>query len=78
MAGRPLDISGVIANCDAFIWASLPGTEGRGIGEMLYADQGYKFTGKLQVTWPNNVNDEPINVGDGKTGLFAYGFGLTD
>jgi len=78
MAGRPLDISGVLANCDAFIWASLPGTEGRGIGEMLYSDQGYKFTGKLQVTWPNNVNDEPINVGDGKTGLFAYGFGLTD
>jgi beta-glucosidase len=78
IAGRPMDITAVIANCDAFIWASLPGTEGRGVGEMLYADQGYKFTGKLPVTWPNSVNDEPINQGDGKTGLFAYGFGLTD
>jgi beta-glucosidase len=73
-----MDITAVIANCDAFIWASLPGTEGRGVGEMLYADQGYKFSGKLPVTWPSSVNDEPINQGDGKTGLFAYGFGLTD
>ena len=78
IAGRPMDITAVIANCDAFIWASLPGTEGKGVGEMLYADQGYKFTGKLPVTWPNSVNDEPINQGDGKTGLFPYGFGLTD
>jgi beta-glucosidase len=78
IAGRPMDITAVIANCDAFIWASLPGTEGRGVGELLYADQGYKFTGKLPVTWPSSVNDEPINQGDGKTGLFAYGFGLTD
>ncbi len=78
IAGRPMDITSVIANCDAFIWASLPGTEGKGVGELLYADQGYKFTGKLPVTWPNSVNDEPINQGDGKTGLFPYGFGLTD
>jgi beta-glucosidase len=78
IAGRPMDITAVIANCDAFIWASLPGTEGRGVGELLYADQGYKFSGKLPVTWPNSVSDEPINQGDGKTGLFAYGFGLTD
>jgi beta-glucosidase len=78
MAGRVLDISGVLPNCDAFVWACLPGTEGRGVGEMLYSDQGYKFTGKLQVTWPTNSAQEPINSGDGKTGLFAYGFGLTD
>jgi beta-glucosidase len=78
IAGRALDISGVINNCDAFIWACLPGSEGKGVAELLYADQGYKFTGKLQVTWPNNANDEPINSGDGKTGLFAYGFGLSD
>jgi beta-glucosidase len=78
MAGRPLDISAVLPNCDAFIWACLPGTEGMGIAELLYAANFYKFTGKLPVTWPNSLADEPINDGDGKTGLFPYGFGLTD
>jgi beta-glucosidase len=78
MAGRPLDISGIINSCDAFIWASLPGTEGKGIAEMLYRDKPeYQFTGKLQVTWPKNATDEPINDGDGKTGLFPFGHGLT-
>jgi beta-glucosidase len=71
-------ISTVIDNCDAFVWACLPGTEGKGIAEVLFADQGYKFTGKLPVTWPMNSAQEPINSGDGKTGRFAYGFGLTD
>jgi beta-glucosidase len=78
IAGRPMDITALLPNCDAFVWASLPGSEGRGVAEMLYADQGYKFTGKLPVTWPNSVADEPINSGDGKTGLFAYGYGLSD
>jgi beta-glucosidase len=79
IAGRALDISGVLPNCDAFIWACLPGSEGGlGIAQLLFKDQGYAFTGKLQVTWPNNATDEPINSGDGKTGLFAYGSGLTD
>jgi beta-glucosidase len=78
IAGRPMDITAMLPNCDAFVWACLPGSEGRGVAEMLYGDQGYQFTGKLPVTWPNSVADEPINQGDGKTGLFAYGFGLSD
>ena len=32
----------------------------------------------LPVTWPTGLSQEPINVGDGKTGLFAYGYGLSD
>ena len=78
IAGRVLDISTVLPNCDAFVWACLPGTEGLGVGEMLFGVNGYKFTGKLPVTWPTSISQEPINVGDGKTGLFAYGYGLTD
>jgi beta-glucosidase len=78
IAGRVLDISAVISNCDAFVWAGLPGTEGKGVSEMLFGVNGYKFTGKLPVTWPTSLSQEPINSGDGKTGLFAYGFGLTD
>jgi beta-glucosidase len=78
MAGRPMDITSVIDNCDAFVWACLPGTECRGVAEVLYKDKGYSFTGKLPVTWPMNNAQEPINTGDGKTGRFAFGFGLTD
>jgi len=77
IAGRVLDISSIIDNCDAFIWAGLPGSEaGPGIADVLFGD--YKFTGKLPVTWPTNSAQEPINYGDGKTGMFAYGYGLTD
>jgi beta-glucosidase len=79
IAGRVLDISGVLPSCDAFIWACLPGTEGGlGIAQLLFKDQGYAFSGKLPVTWPTCATCEPINSGDGQTGLFAYGFGLTD
>ena len=79
IAGRVLDISGILPSCDAFIWACLPGSEGGlGIAQLLFKDQGYSFSGKLPVTWPNNSTNEPINAGDGQTGLFAYGFGLTD
>jgi beta-glucosidase len=78
VAGRPLDISAVLPNADAFVWACLPGTEGKGVGEVLFGVNGYKFSGKLPVTWPASLAQEPINAGDGKTGLFAFGFGLTD
>lgn len=76
IAGRPMNVSSVVPNCDAFVWACLPGTEGNGVADVLFGD--YKFSGKLPVTWPNTINDEPINQGDNKTGLFAYGAGLTD
>jgi beta-glucosidase len=77
VAGRPLDISPVIAICDAFVWACLPGTEGEGVSDVLFAT-GYKFSGKLPFTWPTGLAQEPINYGDGQTGLFAYGYGLSD
>ena len=54
---------------------SLPGTEGAGITDVLFGD--YPFVGKLPVTWPNAVTQEPVNNGDGKTGLFSFGFGIT-
>jgi beta-glucosidase len=76
IAGRPMNVTSVLPNCDAFIWACLPGTEGNGVSDVLFGD--HKFSGKLPVTWPNSVSDEPINQGDGKTGLFAYGAGLTN
>ena len=41
---------------------------------MLFGD--YPFVGKLPVSWPSAVSQEPINAGDGKAPLFPLGFGL--
>jgi beta-glucosidase len=75
LCGRPLDITPVINNCDAFVVAWLPGTEGDGIPEVLYGN--YEFTGKLAFSWPRNTSQEPINYGDANYDpLFKYDFGL--
>jgi beta-glucosidase len=74
-SGRPLIINTQLNQADAFVAAWLPGTEGKGITDVLFGDYG--FAGKLPVTWPNAVSQEPINNGDGKTGLFPFGYGLT-
>lgn len=74
-SGRPLIINTQLNQANAFVAAWLPGTEGRGITDVLFGDYG--FVGKLPVTWPNAVTQEPINGGDGQTGLFPFGFGIT-
>lgn len=75
MSGRPLIIGSQLNQAGAFVAAWLPGTEGAGITDVLFGD--YPFVGKLPVTWPSAVTQEPINSGDGKTGLFPVGYGLT-
>ena len=74
-SGRPLIINTQLNQAHAFVAAWLPGTEGAGITDVLFGD--YPFAGKLPVTWPNAVTQEPINSGDGKTGLFPFGYGIT-
>jgi beta-glucosidase len=73
-SGRPLVIGNQLPKADAFVAAWLPGTEGAGITDVLF---GAGFTGKLPVSWPGAVTDEPINSGDGKTPLFPLGYGLS-
>ncbi len=75
MSGRPVVINSQLSTSDAFVAAWQPGTEGRGITDVLFGD--FNFTGKLPVTWPNAVSQEPINNGDGKVGLFPFGYGLS-
>jgi beta-glucosidase len=74
MSGRPLIINTQLNQAAAFVAAWLPGTEGSGIIDVLFGD--YPFVGKLPVTWPSAVSQEPINFGDGKTPLFPFGYGL--
>jgi beta-glucosidase len=80
-SGRPMIITSEIQQCDAFVAAWLPGTEGDGIAEVLYGD--YDFRGKLPHTWPASYAQEPINTGTlgdatgaGGTPLFTYDYGL--
>jgi beta-glucosidase len=78
-SGRPLiltNASGVSAldQSNAFIAAWLPGTEGDGIADVLFGD--YNPTGKLSFEWPASRSQIPLNEGDGKTPLFALGYGL--
>ena len=74
-SGRPLIINSQLNQANAFVAAWLPGTEGAGLTDVFFGDFG--FVGKLPVTWPNAVTQEPINAGDGKNGLFPFGYGIT-
>jgi beta-glucosidase len=73
-SGRPVIIKDQVPKANAFVAAWLPGTEGAGITDALF---GGGFAGKLPVSWPGAVTDEPINVGDGKTPLYPFGYGLS-
>jgi beta-glucosidase len=76
LSGRPMIIAKVLGNCDAFVAAWLPGTEGQGVADVLFGD--YKPTGKLSFSWPRSMAQIPINVGDRPYDpLFEYGFGLS-
>nr|WP_026360320.1 glycoside hydrolase family 3 N-terminal domain-containing protein [Amycolatopsis nigrescens] len=75
VSGRPLDIAKQLPQWNGFVASWLPGSEGAGVADVLFGD--YKPTGKLAVSWPDSVAQEPVNAGDGKTPLFPHGFGLT-
>jgi beta-glucosidase len=76
LSGRPMIIDKVIDKCDAFVAAWLPGTEGRGVTDVLFGD--FKPTGKLSVSWPRSMDQILVNVGDRNYDpLFEYGYGLT-
>ena len=75
LSGRPMIIDKVIGKADAFVAAWLPGTEGRGVTDVLFGD--FNFKGKLSFSWPRSMDQIPINVGDARYDpLFKYGYGL--
>jgi beta-glucosidase len=76
ISGRPIIIDKIVDKADALVAAWLPGTEGRGVTDVLFGD--FKFVGKLSFSWPRTMDQIPINVGDKDYNpLFKYGFGLT-
>jgi beta-glucosidase len=76
ISGRPIIIDKIVDKADALVAAWLPGTEGRGVTDVLFGD--FRFVGKLSFSWPRSMDQIPINVGDKDYNpLFKYGFGLT-
>src|SRR3954453_6490279 len=77
VSGRPLIVDPAqLSRIDALVAAWLPGSEGAGVADVLYGAR--RFTGKLPVSWPRRLAQEPINVGDASYDpLFPFGFGLT-
>ncbi len=76
VSGRPLILGDALANADAVVAAWLPGSEGQGVGDVLFGD--VKPTGKLPCSWPSSMAQIPINLGDANYApLFPYGYGLS-
>ncbi|KAM7268314.1 hypothetical protein ACFE04_010480 [Oxalis oulophora] len=75
ISGRPVVIEPYMSSIDALVAAWLPGTEGKGVTDVLFGDYG--FSGKLSRTWFKRVDQLPMNVGDPHYDpLFPFGFGL--
>lgn len=75
LSGRPLYANDLLNLSQAFVAAWLPGTEGKGVTDVLFAgaDGGvaHDFRGRLTFPWPG------VGCPDGRSpALFAPGFGL--
>ena len=78
VAGRPLFVNDLLNLSDTFIAAWLPGTEGKGVSDLVIAGpRSYDFRGKLSFSWPKSACQTPLNAGDANYApLFALNYGL--
>jgi len=81
LSGRPLYSNDLINLSDAFVAAWLPGTEGKGVADVLFAGADGKpvhdFSGALSFSWPAVACPGPRASGkDGAKPAFASGYGL--
>ena len=81
VAGRPLYVNRLLNLSDAFVAAWLPGTEGAGVTDVLFAAKSaagrYNFRGTLARPWPGvPCPDASAGGTKAKPWLFAPGYGL--
>lgn len=76
MAGRPFMLNDAqFDQAQALVGTWLPGSEGDGVADVLFGD--VPFTGRLSMTWPHDISQEPINVGDvNYDPRYPFGWGL--
>ena len=82
LSGRPLWINPELNASDAFVAAWLPGSEGKGVADLLFRDAhneiAHDFTGRLSFSWPADPLQSPLNLGDENYApLFPFGYGLS-
>lgn len=75
LSGRPLYANDLMNLSKAFVAAWLPGTEGKGVTDVLFAKRGggvaHEFRGALTFPWPAVACPDAT-----KAPLFATGYGL--
>lgn len=81
VAGRPLYVNDLLNLSDSFVAAWLPGTEGKGVADLLFKSGDgkavYNFSGRLSFSWPRLACQTPLNFGDAHyKPLFPIGYGL--
>lgn len=80
ITGRPLWVNAEINASDAFVVAWLPGTEGQGVAEVIFANADGSvqndFTGKLSFSWPQHPTQVVNRFDQVYEPLLPYGFGL--
>lgn len=76
ISGRTLIIEEDLAISDAFIAAWLPGSEGAGVADFLFAVDGFTPVGKSPYSWPKAFDDLPLDKFDDNA-LFPFGYGLS-
>ncbi len=73
ITGRPLYVNEALNTADAFVAAWLPGSEGAGVADMLFAGAdgapAFEFQGLLPTAWPATARH-------GGATLFPFGFGM--
>lgn len=77
ISGRVLLIEEDLKLSDAFVAAWLPGSEGAGVADFLFAIDGFKPVGKSPFSWPVKYTDIPL-APDAPHALFKFGDGLQD
>ncbi|MFT4198912.1 MAG: glycoside hydrolase family 3 N-terminal domain-containing protein [Pseudoxanthomonas sp.] len=81
-SGRPVYANDLLNLSDAFVAAWLPGSEGKGVADLLVAGAGgrpaHDFRGTLGFPWPKLACPAPLDHPDPrKPDLFALGYGLS-
>ncbi|MBA4382572.1 MAG: hypothetical protein C0406_08420 [Sideroxydans sp.] len=81
LSGRPLYVNDLLNLSDSFVAAWLPGTEGKGVADVLFRKPGgaieHDFQGTLSFSWPKSACQTALNKGDAKYDpLFELGYGL--
>jgi beta-glucosidase len=75
ISGRPLILGSALEKVSAVVAAWLPGTEGRGVSDVLFGN--HAPSGKLSFSWPRSMDQLPVNENGPTAPLFPFGFGLT-